>query len=164
MRRKLLRRVPHDIQFYLPKRFDLTCVNEKGEDERIVMIHAAIMGSFERFISVLIEHCGGKFSLWLSPVQVKVLPIGEAHFEYAKEIFEKLKAENIRAELDDSNESLGKKIRNAKTEKMPYVLVIGDKEVTENKVTLESRSGEKLGQIEVEELVSKLKREILERK
>ena len=148
----------------MPERFDLTCVNEKGEDERIVMIHAAIMGSFERFLSVLIEHCGGKFPLWLSPIQVKVLPIGEAHFEYAKNIFEKLKAENIRAELDDSNESLGKKIRNAKTEKMPYVLVIGDKEVTENKVTLESRSGEKLGQIEVEELVSKLKREILERK
>ncbi len=148
----------------MPERFDLTCVNEKDEDERIVMIHAAIMGSFERFLSVLIEHCSGKFPLWLSPIQVKVLPIGEAHFEYAKNIFEKLKAENIRAELDDSNESLGKKIRNAKTEKMPYVLVIGNKEVTENKVTLESRSGEKLGQIGVEELVSKLKREISERK
>ena len=148
----------------MPERFDLTCVNEKGEDERIVMIHAAIMGSFERFLSVLIEHCGGKFPLWLSPIQVKVLPIGEAHFEYAKEVFKKLRAENIRVEVDDSNESLGKKIRNAKTEKVPYMLVIGDKEVGEGKVTLESRDSGNLGQLEVEELISKLKQEIKERK
>ncbi|MEK9171650.1 MAG: threonine--tRNA ligase [Patescibacteria group bacterium] len=147
----------------MPERFDLTCVNEKGEDERIVMIHAAIMGSFERFLSVLIEHCGGRFSLWLSPVQVKVLPIGEAHFEYAKNVFEKLKSENIRTELDDSNESLGKKIRNAKTEKVPYMLVIGDKEMSGNKITLESRDSGNLGQLEVEELISKLKVEIKER-
>jgi len=154
----------------MPERFDLTCINEKGEKERIVMIHAAIMGSLERFLSILIEHTQGKFPLWLSPVQVKVLPIGEAHIEYAKNVFEKLKAENIRAELDDSNESLGKKIRNAKTEKVPYMLVIGDKEVSENKVTLESRGDDlpaqagKLGQVEMEELISKLKQEIKERK
>ena len=96
-------------------------------------------------------------------MQVKVLPIGEAHFEYAKEVFEKLKLEDIRVELDESNESLGKKIRNAKTEKVPYMLVIGDKEVLENKVTLESRSDEKLGQVGIEDLVSKLKQEIKER-
>ena len=148
----------------MPERFDLTCVNEKGEKERIVMIHAAIMGSFERFISVLLEHIAGKFPLWLSPVQVKVLSIGEPHLLCATEIFEKLKSDDIRAELDDSNESLGKKIRNAKTEKIPYMLVIGDKEVAENKITLESRDSGNLGQLEVEELVSKLKQEIKERR
>jgi threonyl-tRNA synthetase len=147
----------------MPERFDLTCINEKGEKERIVMIHAAIMGSLERFLSILLEHTGGTFPLWLSPVQVKILPISEAHFEYAKKVFNKLRSEGIRTELDDSNESLGKKIRNAKTEKVPYILVIGDKEISENKVTLESRGDKKLGQIGIEELISKLKQEIKDR-
>jgi threonyl-tRNA synthetase len=148
----------------LPERFDLTCINEKGEKERIVMIHAAITGSIERCTAVLLEHLGGNFPLWLSSVQVKILPIGEAHFEYAKSVFEKLRAENIRVELDESNESLGKKIRNAKTEKVPYLLVIGDKEVAENKVTLESRDKGKLGEFGIEELILKLAQEIKERK
>jgi len=151
------------LDMNMPERFDLNCINEKGEKERIVMIHAAIMGSLERFLSIIIEHLGGAFPLWLSPVQVKVLPIGEDHFEYARGIFENLKSEEIRVELDESNESLGKKIRNAKTEKIPYMLVIGDKEVSENKVTLESRSDEKLGQVSLEDLVSKIKSEIKER-
>ncbi|MDO8728709.1 MAG: threonine--tRNA ligase [bacterium] len=152
------------LDMNLPERFNLTCINEKGEKERIVMIHSAITGSIERCAAVLLEHYNGSMPIWLSPVQVKVLPIGEAHFEYAKEVFEKLKTENIRVELDDSNESLGKKIRNAKTEKVPYMLVIGDKEVSENKVTLESRDSGNLGQLEVEELISKLKFEIKDRK
>lgn len=152
------------LDMNLPERFDLTCVNEKGENERIVMIHSAITGSIERCVAVLLEHFNGILPLWLSPVQVKILPIGEAHFLYATKIFDKLKAENIRVELDVSDETLGKKIRNAKTEKVPYMLVIGDKEVSDNKVTVESRSDEKLGQIGVEELVSKLKAEIKERK
>ncbi|MFZ2484587.1 MAG: threonine--tRNA ligase [Minisyncoccia bacterium] len=152
------------LDMNLPERFDLSCINEKGEKERIVMIHAAITGSIERCTAVLLEHLGGNFPLWLSPVQVKVLPIGETHFEYAKSVLEKLKLENIRIELDDSNESLGKKIRNAKTEKIPYMLVIGDKELADNKVTLESRSDEKLGQIGIDELISKLKQEIKDRK
>ena len=147
----------------MPERFDLTCVNEKGGNERIVMIHAAIMGSFERFISIMLEHTNGAFPLWLSPVQVKVLPIGEVHIEYAKEILEKLKTENIRAELDDSNESLGKKVRNAKTEKVPYTAVIGDKEVKDMKVTLESRDKGKLGEFEIGKLISKLSEEIRNR-
>ena len=113
---------------------------------------------------MLLEHYNGSLPLWLSPVQVKVLSIGEAHFEYAKEIFEKLKVENIRVELNDSNESLGKKVRNAKTEKVPYILVIGDKEVSEDKLTLESRDSGNLGQLDVKELISKLKIEIKERK
>jgi threonyl-tRNA synthetase len=151
------------LDMNLPERFDLTCINEKGEKERIVMIHAAITGSIERCTAVLLEHLGGNFPLWLSSVQVKILPIGEAHFEYAKSVFEKLRAENIRVELDESNESLGKKIRNAKTEKVPYMLVIGDKEVAENKVTLESRDSGKLGEFGIEELILKLTQEIKER-
>ena len=151
------------LDFNQPENFDLNYIGDDGKPHKVVVIHVAIFGSFERFMGVIIEHYNGAFPLWLSPVHVKVLPIGEAHFEYARNVFEKLKAENIRVELDDSNESLGKKIRNAKTEKVPYMLVIGDKEVSENKITLESRSDEKLGQIGVEELVSKLKAEIKER-
>lgn len=147
----------------MPERFDLTCVNEKGENERIVMIHAAIMGSFERFISIMLEHTNGVLPLWLSPVQAKILPIGESHIKYAREVLEKLKIEGIRGELDDSNESLGKKIRNVKTEKIPYALVIGDKEVSENKVTLEGRENAKLGEFDISKLVSKLKQEIEDR-
>ena len=148
----------------MPERFDLTCVNERGDKERIVMIHAAIMGSLERFMSILLEHTQGTFPLWLSPIQVKILPIGEAHFEYAKNVFEKLKAENIRAELDVSDETLGKKIRNTKTEKVPYALVIGDKEVADEKVTVESRDNGKLGESVIKDLIDKLKAEIKEKK
>ena len=152
------------LDMNLPERFDLTCVNEKGKNERIVMIHSAITGSIERCTAILLEHFDGLLPLWLSPVQVKVLPIGEGHFKYARGTFERLKAENIRVELDDSNESLGKKIRNAKTEKVPYMLVIGEKEVSGDKVTLESRDFGNLGQPDIEELISKLKQEIRDRK
>jgi threonyl-tRNA synthetase len=152
------------LDMNLPERFDLFCINEKGEKERIVMIHAAIMGSIERFMSIIIEHFSGAFPLWLSPVQMKVLPISETHLEYAKNIYEELKSLNIRVELDNTNESLGKKIRNAKKEKVPYVLILGDKEVADNKITLESRDGGNLGQLSLDELVSKLTDEIKERK
>lgn len=151
------------LDMNLPERFDLTCINEKGEKERIVMIHSAITGSIERCVAIILEHLEGVLPLWLSPVQVKILPIGEGHFQYAKEIFEKLKMENIRAELDDSNESLGKKIRDFKTEKVPHALIIGDKEITDNKVTVESRDSGNQGQLVIEELLSKLKQEIKER-
>jgi threonyl-tRNA synthetase len=152
------------LDMNLPERFDLSCINEKGEKERIVMIHSAITGSIERCTAILLEHLEGVLPLWLSPEQVKVLPIGEAHLEYAKNLTEKLKAEGIRAELDMSNESLGKKIRNAKTEKVPYMLVIGDKEVSEEKATLESRDNGNLGALSIDELLAKLKEEIKNRK
>jgi threonyl-tRNA synthetase len=125
--------------FNLPERFDLSFINEQGEKERPVVIHRAISGSLERFMGIMIEHFAGAFPTWLAPVQVKILPIGEAHIEYATEILSTLKTADIRAELDDSGESLGKKIRNAKTEKIPYLLVIGDKEVESGSVTVERR-------------------------
>lgn len=124
-----------------PERFDLSCVNEQGEEERVVMIHAAIAGSLERFIAVLIEHLSGHFPLWLAPEQVRVIPVADAHSSYADEVVEKLTAVGLRASLDTSNDSMGKKIRNAKQAKLPYFMVVGDKEVADHTVTLEHRFG-----------------------
>ena len=152
------------LDMNLPERFDLTCVNEKGEKERIVMIHAAIAGSIERCTAVLLEHYEGNLPLWLSPVQVKIIPIRTNHNEYAKEVYTMLQAHNIRAELDDEESNLGGKVRDAKTNKIPYWIVIGDKEIEAGKVTLESRDSGQLGQIAKEELVEKLSAEIKQKK
>lgn len=146
--------------FNLPERFDLTYTNEKGEKERPVVIHRAISGSIERFMGVIIEHFAGNFPLWLSPVQIKVLPISDTHKAYAQKIFDLLKEKNIRVELDDSNESLGKKIRSAKLEKVPYFVVLGDAEVNGNEVTLESRDKGKIGSMSADKLLSLLTEEI----
>lgn len=147
-----------------PERFDLFCINEKGERERLVMLHAAIMGSIDRFMSILIEHTAGNFPLWLAPVQVKIIPVRENHNEYAGEIFKLLRENNIRAELDDSDGNLGGKVRDAKNNKIPYWIVVGDKEVEAHKVTLESRDTGNLGQIPKEELISKFLEEIKNKK
>ena len=152
------------LDLNMPERFDLSCVNENGDKERIAMIHSAIMGSLERFTAVLLEHLEGKFPAWLSPVQVAVLPIGEKHREYAGTIFSKLKEDGIRAELDNSDESLGKKIRNAKVSKVPYFLVIGDKEVESGTVTTEKRGGGKSETRGIDDFLANLKTEIAERK
>jgi len=148
------------IDFSMPKRFGLVYKNKKGEDETPALIHRAILGSYERFMAILIEHFAGAFPLWLSPVQVKVLPIGEAHQKFGGEVFEKLKENDIRTELDDSGETLGKKIRQGKMEKVPYMLVIGTKEVEEKKVTIENRDKGNQGTLEIDELIVKLKNEI----
>jgi threonyl-tRNA synthetase len=150
--------------FCMPSRFDLTYTGQDGKDHLAVVVHRSSIGAIERIMALLIEKYAGAFPLWLSPVQVKVLPIGESQLKYAKGVFEKLKAENIRVELDESNESLGKKIRNAKTEKIPYILVIGDKEVEDSKVTLESRDNGNQGTLSLEELKEKLEKEIEEKK
>ena len=152
------------LDMNLPERFDLFCINEKGEHERIVMLHCAIMGSIERFSAVLLEHLNGIFPLWLSPVQVKVIPVRTNHNEYAKKVFELLKENNIRAELDDAEANLGGKVRDAKNNKIPYWIVIGDKEIEAKKITLESRDAGTLCQMSEEELVKKLKKEIEEKK
>ncbi len=131
------------LDMNLPERFDLSCINEKGEKERVVMIHCAIMGSIERFSAVLIEHLGGQFPLWLSPEQVRIVPVLDTHISYAEEILSLLKNTKFRASVDASNDSMGKKIRQAKNEKLPYFIVIGDQEVSTNTVTLEKRDGTK---------------------
>lgn len=130
------------LDFNMPNRFDLFCINEQGEKERIVMIHRALIGSPDRFLGVLIEHYGGNFPLWLSPEHVRIIPVADAHAEYARTVLATLKAAGIRVTLDDSNESMGKKIRNAKKDRLPYFIVIGDKEVTDGTVTLEKRGTE----------------------
>ncbi len=142
------------LDMNLPERFDLTCINERGEKERIVMIHAAIMGSIERYLSVLIEHYAGAFPLWLAPVQVQVLPVSEKHHAYANDVLERLRSANLRAELL-ADESLGKRIRQTKLEKVPYFMVIGDKEVESGTVTVEGRA-ESLGSKPVDEAVHDL--------
>lgn len=151
------------LDFVMPKRFELYCINEKGEKEDIVMLHVAIMGSIERFLSVMIEHYAGAFPLWLSPVQVKVVPIGERQASFADDIHTELKNAGIRSEIDQSGESLGKKVRNAKTEKIPYVIVIGDKEMESGEMSLEGRTGKIEGKTSAD-IIALLKKEIEERK
>lgn len=146
-----------------PQRFELDYTGEDGKSHRAFVVHRSSIGAIERTMAFLIEKYAGAFPLWLSPVQVKVLPIGESHFDYAKSVFESLRAEGIRAELDESSESLGKKIRNAKTDKVFYTLVIGDKEVEDKTVTVEGRE-EKLGAMSVDEFILKVKEEIKNRK
>jgi len=152
------------LDMNMPERFDLSCTNEKGTKERIVMLHAAIMGSIERFLSILIEHTAGNFPTWLSPVQVAIVPVRENHEEKAKEIYDMLKKELIRVEVLGSDDSLGKRIHAAKDMKTPYVIVLGDKEVSFGKLTIENRDGTKTEGITAEEFLAKLKKEIEEKK
>ncbi|NCN45270.1 MAG: threonine--tRNA ligase [Candidatus Pacebacteria bacterium CG10_big_fil_rev_8_21_14_0_10_36_11] len=130
------------LDFNMPERFDLSCVNEQGEKERIVMLHVAIMGSIERFLSILIEHYGGAFPFWLAPEQVRILPIADRHFEFAQDLQEKLKELNIRVEIDLRSERLPAKIRAAQLEKVPHMIVIGDQELEAKQVNVRSRDGE----------------------
>ncbi|MFM2381395.1 MAG: threonyl-tRNA synthetase [Candidatus Parcubacteria bacterium] len=152
------------LDMNLPERFDLSCINEKGEKERIVMMHCAIMGSIERFSAVLIEHLAGNFPLWLSPVQIAVIPVNEVHNEYAQTIAQKLREVGVRVAIDTTNESMGKKIRAAKKEKLPYFVVIGDKEVAGGSVTLETRGIDGNKEVILDTLVERLVGEIKTRK
>lgn len=148
--------------FNLPEKFKLSFKNEKGEDERPVVIHRAISGSLERFMGVMIEHFAGVFPVWLSPVQVIVLPVSEHQKEYAQKVYKELKDNDVRTDIDDSNESLGKRIRLAKMQKVPYVIVVGDKEKESESITVETRK-EKLEGITTEKFLERIKKEIKER-
>lgn len=152
------------LDFNQPKRFELEYTAQDGTKQTPVMIHRALIGSPDRFLGILIEHYAGNFPLWLSPVQVKIIPVRENHNEYAKEVFELLRDNNIRAELDDGDENLGTKVRDAKNNKIPYWIVIGEKEIEAKKITLESRDSGPLGQMSREELVQKLLEEIKNKK
>jgi threonyl-tRNA synthetase len=152
------------LDMNMPERFDLYCINEKGEKERIVMIHAAIMGSIERFLSILIEHYAGAFPLWLSPVQAVILPISDKQNEGAEKILSQLKEAGIRAEINSDNETLGKKIRASEMQKIPYILVVGDKELQAGTVAVrkQGHQGSDAGKpdvIKVEEFIEKMKKE-----
>ncbi len=149
-----------------PERFDLTCVNEEGQKERIAMIHAAIMGSIDRFMSILIEHTGGNFPLWLSPVQLAILPISDNQKPYAEKVRGELLAanDNLRIEIDGRAESIGKKIREATLQKIPYQIIVGEKEVEAGKIAIRKRDGTDLGQMSLEEFTKKIQEEITNKK
>lgn len=155
------------LDFHMPQAFDLSYINEKGKQEKPVMIHRAIFGSFERFIAILTEHYQGAFPLWLSPVQVVLLPIADRHLEYALFVAKKLKKANIRVEVDSHKETLQAKIRDATLQKVPFMGIIGDRELevgnrkTENRmISVRTREGKDLGQIELSTFIQKLIEEI----
>ncbi|RJR13117.1 threonine--tRNA ligase [Candidatus Parcubacteria bacterium] len=149
--------------FCMPDRFDLTYTAADGSQKRVFVVHRSSIGAIERIMAFLIEKYAGAFPLWLSPVQAKILPISEKHLAYANEVFTALRDTGIRVEVDDANESLGKKIRNAKTEKVPYILVVGDEEMSAKTVAVESRGKGKVGALSISDTLAHLKKEIAER-
>jgi threonyl-tRNA synthetase len=151
------------VDFQQPDRFGLEYIDSDGQPKRPVMVHRAILGSFERFVGVLIEHYAGAFPTWLAPVQVRVLPISEKHIEYARTVHGRLRAARLRAELDDRNEKLGYRIRDAQVRKVPYMLVVGAREAENGTVSLRHRSGDDLGAVAVERVLVDLAREIAAR-
>ncbi len=148
------------LDFALPERFDLKYIGEDGKEHRPVVIHRAILGSSDRFISFLIEETKGVFPTWLAPTQVKILPIADAHMEYAKKVQDELRKVGIRVKLDERNEKIGYKIREAQLEKVPYMLVIGNKEMEENAVGVRSHKDGDIGAMSLEDFKSKIKYEI----
>ncbi len=152
------------LDFQMPERFDLTYIGEDGAKHRPVMLHRVIFGSIERFIGILIEHYAGAFPVWLAPVQVKILPIADVHIDYAKKVQEEFAKKGIRVELDDREEKIGYKIREAQLEKVPYMAIIGDKEVEASAIGLRSRSEGDLGQISLVEFEEKIAKFVEEHK
>ncbi len=146
--------------FVMPKRFDLKYIDENGEKIEPVVIHRSCIGAIERTIAFLIEKYRGEFPVWLSPIQVKVLPITERNIKFSEKIYEELKIEKIRVEVDSDNETLGNKIRKAQAEKVNYMLIIGDKEEKAGKIAVRSRDGKDLGQIEIEDFIKRIREEI----
>jgi threonyl-tRNA synthetase len=148
------------VDFAQPDRFGLEYIDSDGRAKRPVMVHRAILGSFERFIGVLIEHYAGAFPTWLAPVQARILPVSEKHAEYGRTVLARLRAARIRAELDDRNEKLGYRIREAQLRKVPYMLVVGEREAQNGTASLRRRTGEDAGAVLVDRIVSDLAAEI----
>ncbi len=147
------------LDVVMPERFNLTCINEEGKPERIVMIHAAIMGSIERFLAIIIEHLAGDFPVWLSPVQARVIPISDRHREYAEKVLKMLKDNNVRADVASSGETLGKNIRQGELEKIPYLLIVGDKEIESRSVNVRERHKKETSTVSVEKFIERIKKE-----
>ncbi len=146
--------------FCMPDRFNLTYIASDGTEKRPVVVHRSSIGAIERVMAFLIEHYAGAFPLWLAPVQVKILPISDSHIAYATEIKAALTKTGIRAELDDSNESLGKKVRHAKMEKIPYYIVLGDQEASAKTLGVEHRETGKVGSLSLDDFTARLQEEI----
>ena len=148
------------LDFQMPERFDLTYTGEDGQKHRPVMVHHVVYGAIDRLLGVLIEHYAGAFPVWLAPVQVEILPIADRHHDYTQALAQKLEAAGIRVESDLRNEKIGYKIRSCQTEKVPYMLIVGDKEVEEGKASLRTRSQGDVGAVDVAEFVERVVREI----
>ena len=148
------------LDFQLPQRFELEYVGADGEKHRPIMIHRVVFGSIERFIGILIEHFAGAFPTWLAPVQVRVLPISEKYMDYAKSVEQKLQDAGIRTELDERSEKIGYKIREAQTAKIPYMLVVGQKEEEEGAVSVRSRAEGDQGAKKLDEFIAEILTEI----
>ena len=151
------------LDMNLPERFNVEYIGEDGQKHRTIMIHRACFGSMERFIGILTEHYAGAFPTWMAPVQVKILPISEKHVEYAKELAKQMHRDYVRVEEDDRSEKIGYKIRQAQMAKVPYMLVVGDKEVEEGTVNVRKHGGDELGSVPFEEFFNSIKIEIKER-
>ena len=151
------------LDMNLPERFNVEYIGEDGQKHRTIMIHRACFGSMERFIGILTEHYAGAFPTWLAPVQVKVLPISEKHVEYANQLAKQMRHDYVRVEVDDRNEKIGYKIRQAQMEKVPYMLVVGDKEMEDNSVNVRKHGGDELGTVSFDEFFNSIKIEIKER-
>ena len=151
------------LDMNLPERFQIEYVGEDGQKHRPIMIHRACFGSMERFIGILTEHYAGAFPTWMAPVQVKILPISEKHVEYAKELAKQMHRDYVRVEVDDRSEKIGYKIRQAQMAKVPYMLVVGDKEVEDGTVNVRKHGGDELGSVPFEEFFNSIKIEIKER-
>jgi len=152
------------VDFNFPERFDLTFVGVDGKEHRPVMVHRTVLGSMERFVGGLIEHYAGAFPVWLSPVQVEVIPIADRHNEYARQVLQRLKEAGLRAEVDDSEERMNAKVRKAQLQKIPYMLIVGDKEVQHGTVSVRLRSEENLGPKPLEEFIAMVQKVVEEKK
>lgn len=151
------------LDMNLPERFNVEYIGEDGQKHRTIMIHRACFGSMERFIGILTEHYAGAFPTWMAPVQVKVLPISEKHVEYANQLAKQMRHDYVRVEVDDRNEKIGYKIRQAQMEKVPYMLVVGDKEMEDNSINVRKHGGDELGTVPFDEFFNSIKIEIKER-
>ena len=148
------------LDFNLPERFDMRYVGSDGKKYHPIMIHRALLGSVERFFGILVEHFAGKFPLWLAPVQVCVMPINQKQHDYADSVYKILKKNGLRAEIDLRNEKIGSKIRDHTLNKVPYMIVLGDREVCDEEITIRTQKGEDLGNMKVESFLEKLSEEI----
>jgi threonyl-tRNA synthetase len=151
------------FDFNNPDRFDLTYAAEDGQQRKPYMIHRALMGSLERFFGVLIEHYGGAFPVWLSPLPAMIIPIADRHLPYAREVQKKLKEAGIRSQVDERPERMNAKIRDAQNQKIPYMLVVGDKEMESSQVALRLRNNENPGPISLQDFISRAQKEIKEK-
>ena len=150
--------------FCMPDRFDLSYMAQDGQKKRAFVVHRSSIGAIERSMAFLIEHYGGAFPVWLSPVQVKILPVSEKQALYARKVYETIRDAGVRVEIDGSNDTLGKRVRSAKTEKVPYMIVVGDEEISNETVAVESRDKGKLGAMSVQDILTRIQAEIKDRK